>query len=249
MLSRTGGRQVRRASLSGETELSDARHVYRFVPRVVRRLPWFVFLVAMFAGSALITTNSLVYFDSSAVAPFVIERLPERFASIWLASLRVHVAAALVSLPLCLALTFRWVQRRPAWHRWIGRGAAVIVLFALVPSGVVLAFHAKGGPSVTLGFLLSAAIVGTAMVRGVLAARRRDLRGHQRAMRHVVAQMSVAVTSRALLRGFDAFGVDPDLAYVVALWAPVLVGAALVEVASLQPVAGRAILALRRESP
>ena len=219
------------------------------MPRIARNLPWLAFLVAMFAGSALITANSLVYFDFDAVAPFVIERLPERFASLWLAALRVHVAAALVSLPLCLALTFRWLQRRPAWHRWIGRGAGVIVLFALVPSGVVLALHAKGGPSVTLGFLSSAAIVGIAVVHGVHAARRRDLRGHQRAMRHVVAQMSVAVTSRALLRGFDALGVDPDLAYVVALWAPVLVGAAVVEVASFQPVAARAILALRRESP
>ena len=140
------------------------------MPRV-RRLPWLLFLLAMFAGSALITANSLVYFDFGAVAPFVVERLPERFASLWLASLRVHVAAALVSLPLCLMLTFRWLQRRPVWHRWIGRVVGVIVLVALVPSGVVLSFHAKGGASVTAGFLLSAAIVGAAMGHGVLAAR------------------------------------------------------------------------------
>jgi hypothetical protein len=215
----------------------------------VRRLPWLLFLLAMFAGSALITANSLVYFDFGAVAPFVVERLPERFASLWLASLRVHVAAALVSLPLCLMLTFRWLQRRPVWHRWIGRVVGVIVLVALVPSGVVLSFHAKGGASATAGFLLSAAIVGAAMGHGVLAARRRDLRSHRRAMLHVVAQMSVAVTSRAMLRGFDALGLDPDLAYVFALWAPVLLSAAVAEITSLPPVAARAILALRRESP
>src|ERR1700722_4781237 len=174
------------------------------VPSFSSRLPRRMFLVAMLAGSALITAYSLAYFDFDTVPPFVIERLPERFASIWLAALRVHVAAALPSLPLCLALTTRRLQRRPAWHRALGRVAGGLLLFALVPSGVVLAFHAKGGPAVTAGFLVSAAIVASATVRGVLAARRRDIASHRCAMQHVVAQMSVAVTSRALLLGFGA---------------------------------------------
>jgi hypothetical protein len=192
-------------------------------------------MVAMLAGAALITANSLAYFDVDAVVPFIVEQLPERFASLWLASLRVHVAAALFSLPLCVVLMSRRLQRWPAWHRWIGRVAGTVVLLALVPSGVVLAFHAKGGPIVTAGFLLSGAILATSMARGVVAVRRRDVLSHQRAMRHVVGQMSVAVTSRALLFGFDAVGIDPDLAYVVALWGPVLVTVAVVELVSLRP--------------
>jgi hypothetical protein len=120
------------------------------------------------------------------------------------------------------------------WHRRLGRVGGVLVLFALVPSGVVLAFDAKGGRIVTAGFLLSAAIVGWFMVRGVAAARRHDVPSHQRAMRHVLGQMSVAVTSRAMLLGFDAAGVNPDLAYVVALWVPVLASAAVVEMLSLR---------------
>jgi uncharacterized membrane protein len=206
----------------------------------------------MLAGSALITAYSLVYFDPDTVPPFVVERLPERFASLWLAALKVHVAAALTSLPLCLVLTTRWLQRRPAWHRRLGRVAGVIVLFALVPSGVVLALHAKGGPVVAAGFLLSAAIVGWFMARGVVTARRRDVASHRRAMRHVVGQMSVAVVSRALLLGFDAAGVDPDVAYVIALWGPVLASAAVVEVVSLAPgsvvaSANRVLKGVRRE--
>ncbi len=188
----------------------------------------------MLGGSALITAYSLAYFDFDTVPPFVVERLPERFASMWLASLRVHVAAALVSLPLCLVLMTRWLQRRPAWHRAIGRAAGVIVLSALVPSGAVLALHAKGGAIVTAGFLLSGAIIAWCTVRGVAAARRRDVASHQRAMRHVVAQMSVAVTSRALILGFDAARVDPDVAYIVALWGPVLASAAVIELLSLR---------------
>jgi hypothetical protein len=186
----------------------------------------------MLAGSALITAYSLAYFDFETLPPFVIERMPERFGALWLDALRVHVATALVAFPLCLVLTTRALQRRAALHRWLGRLSGVLVLFALVPSGVVLAFHAKGGSVVTAGFLLTASIVAWAMTRGIASARRRDLVSHRRSMRHVVGQMSVAVVSRAMLLGFDSAGIDPDVAYVIALWVPVLASFAVVELVS-----------------
>jgi uncharacterized membrane protein len=194
------------------------------------------FLIVMLVGSGLIAAASLPYFDFQTLPPFVIEKLPVRFEALWLASLRLHVATALLAFPLCLLLMTRSIQRRPAWHRWIGRLTGVFVLFALVPSGIVLAFDAKGGTPVTAGFLLSAAIVAGCMLQGIAAARRRDFTVHRRAMRHVVAQMSVAVTSRALMFGLDAAGVDPDRSYVVALWGPVLLSAAIAELISPRPV-------------
>jgi uncharacterized membrane protein YozB (DUF420 family) len=188
----------------------------------------------MLLGSALITAASLAYFDFDTLPPFVIEKLPVRFESLWLASLRVHVAVASLSFPLCLSLMTRALQRRTAWHRRLGRLAGMLVLFALVPSGVVLSFDAKGGKAVTAGFLLSAAVVAACMVGGILAARRRDFVSHRRAMRHVIGQMSVAVTSRALILGLNALGVDPDVSYVVALWGPVLASVAVAELISLR---------------
>jgi uncharacterized membrane protein len=202
------------------------------VSRFFANLPRRLFLLLMAVGSALITASSLAYFDLATLPPFAIEKLPVRFEALWLASLRVHVACAVVALPLCLALATRTLQRRAAAHRWLGRAAGVIVLFGLVPSGCVLAFDAKGGAPVTAGFLVSAAIVEGCMVHGILAARRRDLATHRRAMAHVVAQMSVAVTSRAMLVGLDAFGMNPDVAYVVALWVPVVGSALVAEAAS-----------------
>jgi uncharacterized membrane protein len=206
------------------------------VSRFLAHLPRRFFLLAMLVGAAFITASSLAYFDFDTLPAFVVEKLPVRFESLWLASLRVHVAAALLAFPLCLLLTTRSLQRRIVWHRRLGRIGGVLVLVALVPSGIVLAFDAKGGGVVTAGFLVSAAIIAWFMVRGVLAARRHDVVSHRRAMRHVIGQMSVAVISRALLVGLDALGVDPDLAYVVALWGPVLASAAVVELISLPSV-------------
>jgi len=194
------------------------------------------FLASMLLGSAFITVFSLPYFDFETLPPFVIEKLPLRFESLWLGALRIHVAAAALSFPLCLLLMTRALQRRARWHRWIGRVTGLLVLLALVPSGIVLAFDAKGGPPVTAGFLLSAAIVAGAMIVGVRAARRRELSLHARAMRHVVGQMSVAVWSRALIVGLDAAAVDPHVAYVAALWLPVLASAAVVEALAGRPL-------------
>lgn len=208
----------------------DCTHVPARVCSRVRSSLRLLFLVAMTLGTAFIVTSSLAYFDLHEVPPFAIEKLPVRFSTLWLASLRVHVAAALVSLPLCILLMTRMVQRRRAIHRWLGRAAGLTVLFGLLPTGAVLAFDAKGGAFVTAGFLLSDALVGFFMVKGIAAARRKDLVTHRRAMGHVFAQMSVAVTSRAMLVAFDAGGVSPELAYVVALWLPVLGSAAVIEV-------------------
>ena len=200
--------------------------------KLLRRIPRAFFFLLMLAGWVFIGRSSLGYFDFSQVPAFMLEKLPLRHETLWLFSLRVHVAAALLSLPLCTVLMTRALQKRAAIHRWLGRIAGSVVLFALVPSGVVLAFDAKGGRIVTAGFLLSGAIVAWSGVRGIAAARRRDLVTHGRMMRHLFAQMSVAVTSRAMLIGFDALRVDPLTAYVVALWAPVLASAAVAELAS-----------------
>lgn len=186
----------------------------------------------MALGCVLITWTSLVYFDRGTLPPFVIEKLPVRFESLWLGALRVHVASALVTFPLCLLLMTRWLQRRQRLHRHIGRITGILVLLVLVPSGAVLAFDAKGGAPVAAGFLLSGAIVSVAMVLGIVAARRRSLVAHRRAMHHVTAQMSVAVTSRAMILGMDAAGFAPDVAYSVALWVPVLLSALAVELGS-----------------
>jgi hypothetical protein len=51
-------------------------------------------------------------------------------------------------------------------------------------------------------------------------------------MGHVFAQMSVAITSRAMLMALDVAGVSPDLAYVVALWLPVVGSAVAAEMLS-----------------
>ena len=195
------------------------------------------FLASMAAGSLLITWTSLPYFDEEDIHPFVLEKLPLPLENLWLSALSVHVVSAAITLPLCLLLlSRRFLRRFPRGHRWLGRVVGVSLLAALVPAGCWLALVAKGGGASTLGFLLSGGIVGVATIRAVAAARRHDFAAHRRFMAHVLAQMSVAVTSRALLIALDVVNVDEDFAYLISLWLPVVGSAWLAERVSRRPV-------------
>lgn len=198
--------------------------------RKLGRLLGSVWMLGLGLGALIIGWASRVYFDSDELAPFVIEKLPLPHEDLWLAALKAHVVAASFALPACLLLSLKRMLRLPRVHRWLGRGTGVVVLAALVPSGLYLSLFAKGGAPATIGFALSGLIVALAMVQGIRRARAKDYVGHRRCALHVLAQLSVAVTSRTLLYLLDAVGIDPDAAYLFALWMPVLASAGFVEV-------------------
>ncbi len=199
--------------------------------RRVRTGVWWTVVLALALGAAAITAGSGVYFGEE-LAPFVLEKLqlPLPDEDLWILALQVHVVAAAFSLPACLALSvLPLVRRAPRLHRWLGRTTGLVVLLALVPSGFYLALFAKGGLASTLGFILSGVIVAVAMIAGVAAARARRFLAHRRAVWHVLAQLSVAVSSRAMLFALDAAAVDENVAYLTSLWLPVLGSFGLVE--------------------
>ena len=186
-------------------------------------------LTALALGSTVITAGSLEYFKAN-LPEFVIEKLPLPWEAVWLGALKIHVAAAALALPGCLVLVSKTALRRaPRFHRWAGRAIAAVVLLALVPSGSYLALFAKGGLASTAGFLVSGAIAAAAMVQAIREACARHFEAHRRYALHVLGQLSVAVTSRAMLFGFDALAFDPERAYLIALWLPVVASALAVE--------------------
>jgi hypothetical protein len=184
----------------------------------------------LWLGSFAITLSSLVYFRFDEYAPFVIEKLPLPFENLYVLVLRLHVAAAALALPGCLLLTSKALLRHaPRFHRCCGRLTGVLVVALLTPTGFYLALFARGGRGATLGFLLTGGIVLWAMLQAIRAARARRYASHRRFALHVVGQLSVAVTSRAMLFVLESSNMDPDLAYLVSLWMPVLGTFALVE--------------------
>jgi uncharacterized membrane protein len=187
-------------------------------------------LSSLALGAVVIADGALAYATEGDAHPFILERLPLPREALWVAALHVHVAAACVALPACLALSSRTLLRRaPRLHRGLGRVVGALVLLALVPSGLWLAPFAKGGGVATAGFVTSALITALAMLAAIRDARAGHVADHRRAALHVLGQLSVAVTSRALLVVADALALPEVPAYVFALWAPVLLTALVVE--------------------
>ncbi len=113
----------------------------------------------------------------------------------------------------------------------------LVVLAVLVPSGFYLAFFARGGWLASLGFWLSGAIVFWAMTQGIRSARAKQYARHRRFTFHVLGQLSVAVTSRAMLFVLESSNLNPDIAYLASLWVPVVGTFFLVELlTSPQPL-------------
>ena len=190
----------------------------------------FITLSLLIAGSLAISAASLSYFVEEMPA-FLIEKLPLPRQELWLLALRTHVAAAALALPGCVLLTSTWLLRRvPRVHRWLGRIVGAAVLLALAPSGFYLSLSAKGGLLSTLGFVASGLVVVWGMVQGLRAAWARQMARHRRYVLHVLAQLSVAVTSRALLVAFSSCNIAETPAYLIALWLPVVFSFLLVEV-------------------
>lgn len=193
--------------------------------RSLARLGWLFAAV----GSLVIAYGSAIYFDDE-IPPFMLEKLPLPREDWWLFAVQVHVVATAFALPACLLLSWSLVLKRaPRLHRWLGRVNAAVLLFAAVPSGFYLSLFAKGGALSSAGFMLSGAIVVAAMTQAIVTARAGDFAEHRRSAMHVLAQLSVAVSSRVLLFVFDALAFDAERSYLVALWGPVIVSAVAVE--------------------
>jgi hypothetical protein len=198
-----------------------------FMKTAARSLVW----VFLGLGSLAITLSSLVYFNLDERAAFIIEKIPLPAEDLYVLVLRLHVIAAAFALPGCLILTSKTLLKRwPRFHRWGGRAVGSLVIFLLTPTGFYLAFFARGGWGATLGFWLSGAIIMVAMVQAIRSARAKRYASHRRFTLHVLGQLSVAVTSRTLLFVLESSNLNPDVAYLLSLWVPVLGTFALVEV-------------------
>jgi uncharacterized membrane protein len=188
------------------------------------------FYGAMAVAICAMLEASASYLDLGVLHPIYLDKLPLPHPQLWLTALYVHVPSALLSLPACLLLSAAWPRRRwPRLHRWLGRFAGVLVVFAAVPSGLYLAFFAEGGWPSTLGFLLTSVITLVAMLKSVAAVRAGHIAAHRRYSAHVTAQLSVAVSSRILLIGAELFELRESWVYAAALWLPVLASAAVAE--------------------
>lgn len=182
------------------------------------------------AGTVLILTNSFTDFRPGGEKIFIGQRSAMAGQPLWLFSLHLHVLSGsiclLASLPL---LSGRLLRRIPSLHRVCGRIYAASVLLLLCPTGIYLAFSAKGGPAGQGGFLLLGIATFITTFFGVTAILRRDLPGHRRWMTRSFALVATAVTFRIYHMAFFHAGLPDEMNYLASLWLSILGNAAVAE--------------------
>lgn len=130
-----------------------------------------------------------------------------------------HVFAGPVTLLLGLVLLSQSFRRRwPYWHRRLGRIQAALVLFVVVPSGLLMSMRAAFGPIAAVGFATLSIALAVTVSMGWKAAVNRRFDAHQRWMLRCFSLLFSAVVIR-LNGGIGAIlRIDADWYYIQTAW-------------------------------
>jgi uncharacterized membrane protein len=132
------------------------------------------------------------------------------FCGAYRAAFYVHILSA--PLVLCNGLILL-SRRRGSWHRRLGCVQVVVLLVFVLPSSVVMSWHAYGGWPAGLSFFLLSIATASCAIVGVVQACRRQLEQHRRWMVRLVDGNSGRLpdTNRARERGPGLHGYRSQL--------------------------------------
>jgi hypothetical protein len=143
-------------------------------------------------------------------------------------------------------LSNRFRKRYPAWHRYLGRSQAAIVLLMIVPSGIWMAMYAETGAVAGAGFGSLAVATGLCVYRGWRMAVGRKFAEHRRWMLRCYILLCSAVVLRLTAGFFIVTDIDGAWIYPMSAWASWLIPLAIFELANLRRSPSRPAVA--RES-
>jgi len=183
-----------------------------------------LFWLLMALGSLLIVWNSLTYIQWGTEHPFVLEKKPYSDGWFYLFMLWAHIASGCVVLLAALGQFSRRLLRRwPKVHKGMGLLYVWTMLAVLAPTGIYVAFFAKGGFSGMMGFLLLGVAGAWFTCSGWRALGRGNIPAHRDWMIRSYAMATSAVTFRAMHIGFFYLELPYEQNYLLSLWLSTLV--------------------------
>lgn len=146
-----------------------------------------------------------------------------------------HIAAGPWTLIVGMVLLCDGFRKRyAAWHRYLGRVQAALVLLMIVPSGIWMAMYAETGTVAGAGFGSLAVATGLCVYRGWRMAVTRKFDEHRRWMLRCYILLCSAVVLRLTAGFFIVTNIDSDWNYPMSAWTSWLVPLAVFELANLR---------------
>ncbi|GAA2090323.1 DUF2306 domain-containing protein [Kitasatospora saccharophila] len=146
-----------------------------------------------------------------------------------LAPLLLHIGGGVTAISLGLLQFLPGLRaRRPALHRWTGRGY-VLAAAATGLGGLLIAPHGLYPPVAPLGFTALAVLTLATTALGLHHARHGRIPAHRRWMLRSYALMFTAVTFRLWLLALGPTGLPTAAVYASGAWAAWIVNLAVAE--------------------
>ena len=145
------------------------------------KLAWFA-VIALFAKTLLaIIVEYRWYFPPNFDAsPFLTGR-ETTFLGLYRAAFYTHIVAGPVAIILGAWLVFTGKQKRYVnAHRRVGKLQVAMVLFLIMPTGIVMSGQAHAGPFAGWGFATLSVATAVCAVQTINQARKRNIAAHRR---------------------------------------------------------------------
>ncbi|TWT64562.1 DUF2306 domain-containing protein [Allorhodopirellula solitaria] len=170
--------------------------------RLRRPRPRTILLLALALVAAKVFVTILVeyrfYFPADFQSTFLHGR-EATFAGLYAIAFYTHLIVAPTTLLLAVLLVTTGRKPNPAaskWHRVAGRVQFGLVVFLLVPSGLVMATHALAGPVAAVGLVCLSLATGLSVAAAAVTA----IGGHLRSHRRWAIRSAILLGSPLLLR-------------------------------------------------
>lgn len=167
--------------------------------------------------TVLLIQSSLPYFTAPGTDLFFLERPELARDPLWRTVFYVHILGGVLTL-LSAFLQFSklLLHRLPRVHRLQGRVYVWAALVVVAPTGLFLAFYAKGGALGRIGFAVQGTLLFYTTWLGLKHILQGRLEQHVRWMTRSYAVVTTAIAFRLWYVGLWALGFDNT--YVPAIW-------------------------------
>ena len=181
------------------------------------------FWIPVIFFSCLLVYNTLPYFTFSREYGFIQERILLFQIPFYTFCFYTHIAAgSFCILSAILQFSSRLLKKKKAIHVWSGRIYVFVVLIVGAPTGMFMAFFAKGSNMEKALFMVMALIWFYATARGLQVVLEKKIIAHKQWMMRSYAMAMTAVTFRIYHLLFYMLGWSHLENYELSLWISVV---------------------------
>ena len=158
------------------------------------------------------------YFPADFTRGFLVGR-EQYFYGLYAVGFYAHIVTAPAVLVIGILQSSRTLrQRYVQLHQRLGQAYCLMILWAMAPGGLIMAFRAYSGWTATTAFVFLSVLTWWFTYRGWVSIGRWDVKEHGRWMQRSFILVCSAVLLRAMSAEANHWQLDPETSYAAIAW-------------------------------